>query len=213
MFVKSLLAALLAAIPVWGAEPLPGLRIQPVGGGSIFYVKNNAAQPLTGYLIELVDYPGSYYALWQDDLTAPIEPGMEKKVPVNNMIVGAAPDYVKIDAAIFADGSSAGVPEKVMMFLERRRAKLAIYRELEQRLQKAQAEGTAKDAVIADLKEWADSLEPKGKNRTSQAAVNAMASHDAVANAAAALGTHTVAEELAAVRMDELALAASKPAL
>jgi hypothetical protein len=213
MLAKSLLAALLAAIPVWAAEPLPGLRIEPMAGGSIFYVKNNATQPMTGYLIELVDYPGSYYALWQDDLASPIAPGAEKKVPVNNMIVGAAPDYVKIEAAIFADGSSAGVPEKVMMFVERRRAKLATYRELEQRLQKAQAAGTAKDVVIADLKEWADSLQPKSKNRTSQTAVNAMASHDAVANAAAGLETHSMAEELAVVRMDELVLAASKPAL
>ena len=50
--------------------PLPGLRIEPTGGGSIFYVKNNATVALTGYLIELVDYPGSSYSFWQDETIA-----------------------------------------------------------------------------------------------------------------------------------------------
>ena len=213
MLAKNVLAVLLAAIPLWAAEPLPGLRIEPMAGGSIFYVKNNASQPLTGYLVELVGYPGSYYALWQDDISAPIPPGAEKKIPVNNMIVGAAPDYVKIEAAIFADGSTAGVPEKVAMFIERRRAVLATYRELEQRLQQAYAATTSVDDVIADLKQWADTLQPKTKVRTSQAAVNAMASHQVVADAADALKTRSVPEELTVIRKDEQELATSKPSL
>ena len=38
------------------------------------------------------------------------------------------------------------------------------------RLEKAQAVGTAKAAVIADLKQWAGSMQPQGRpNRNSQA--------------------------------------------
>ncbi len=135
--------------------PLPVLRTEPTGGGSIFFVKNTGTQPLTAYLIELVNYPGSSYTLWQDEINAdPIAPGAEKRIPVTNMTVGAVPDYVKLQAALFADGSSAGVPERVAQFIARRRAILATTRELIQRLEKS-----------ADLKQWSESLQsaPKPK--------------------------------------------------
>jgi hypothetical protein len=103
------------------AAQLPDLRIEPTAGGSIFYVKNSSTQPLTGWLIELVDYPGSSFSLWQDDPAVPLAPGAEKRIPVTNMTVGAVPDYVKIQAAVYADGSTAGVPEKVTSLIERRR--------------------------------------------------------------------------------------------
>jgi len=35
--------------------------------------------------------------------------GGEKRIQVENMTVGAVPDYVKMQAAIYADGSTAGV--------------------------------------------------------------------------------------------------------
>ncbi|MGA3189973.1 MAG: hypothetical protein ABSF22_22940, partial [Bryobacteraceae bacterium] len=113
------------------AAQLPDLRTEPIGGGSVFFVKNTSAQPLTAYLIELVGYPGSSYSLWQDEISAePIPPGGEKRIQVTNMTAGAVPDYVKLTAAIFADGSTAGVPEKVTQFIDRRRAVLATTRDL-----------------------------------------------------------------------------------
>ncbi|HWF47277.1 MAG TPA: hypothetical protein VG168_09745, partial [Bryobacteraceae bacterium] len=87
-----------------GLDPLPQLRVEPTGGGSFFYVRNTASQPLTAFLIELVDYPGSSYSFWQDDVNAePIAPGTEQKIHVGNMTVGAVPDYVKMEAALYAD--------------------------------------------------------------------------------------------------------------
>ena len=98
-----------AALAVFAADaPLPDLRIEPTGGGSIFYVRNTAAQPLTAYLIELVDYPGSNYFYWQDDPADALPPDKTREIHVTNMTVGAVPDQVKLRAAIYADGSTAG---------------------------------------------------------------------------------------------------------
>ena len=37
----------------------------------------------TAFLIELVNYPGSTFSFWPDDVTAtPIPPGAEKRIPV-----------------------------------------------------------------------------------------------------------------------------------
>ena len=64
-------AVLLVALPAIATQmPLPGLRIEPTGGGSIFYIKNNSPEALSAYLIELVDYPGSSYSFWQDETIA-----------------------------------------------------------------------------------------------------------------------------------------------
>ena len=138
-------AALLLALPAVAAQmPLPELRTEPTAGGSIFSVKNNRPQPLSAYLIELVDYPGSYYSLWQDEAAAdPIAPG-EKRIQVTNMTVGAVPDYVKLQAALYAGGASAGVPEKIAQLLARRRVMIETIRQLIGRLEKAQAESTPK---------------------------------------------------------------------
>jgi hypothetical protein len=162
-----------------------------------------------------VNYPGSYYALWQDDVSAPIAPGGEKRIEVANMTVGAAPDYVKVTAAIYADGSSAGAPEKVAQFLERRKAVLATTRELENRLARAQAAGTAKDAIIADLKQWADELQPpdKGRGVRTQAAINQAASRAVILESASRLANHSLDVEIGFLHASELALATSRPAL
>ena len=79
------LAVLLVMGPVMAAElPLPDLRIEAVAGGSVFYVRNISAQPLTAFLIELVNYPGSTFSFWQDDIDAtPIPPGGERRIPVS----------------------------------------------------------------------------------------------------------------------------------
>jgi hypothetical protein len=115
MISRKLAVALVLAISAAAAEvPLPELRIEPTTGGSIFYIKNVSPAPLTAYLIELVNYPGSYYALWQDDLASePLAAGAERRLTVANMTVGAVPDYVKMRAALYADGTSAGIPKRV----------------------------------------------------------------------------------------------------
>jgi hypothetical protein len=205
-------AALLAVAAIAAEAPLPVLRIEPTTGGSIFFVKNTSAQPLTAYLIELVNYPGSSYSLWVEEITGqPLAPGAEKRIPVANMTVGAVPDYVKLQAALFADGSSSGVPEKVTQLTERRRFLLGTTRELITRLEKP---GTDKAALIADLKQWSESLQPAGKpKRESQLFINQSAARGLIGETVAALGTSPVEDALAHLRTSERALAASKPAL
>jgi hypothetical protein len=197
-------AAFLLAVSALAAPALlPELRIEPTGGGSIFYVKNTAAQPLTAYLIELVDYPGSSYSFVQDDVVSPIPPGGEKRIQVTNMTVGAVPDYVKMQAALYADGSSAGIPEKVTQLIERRRVWLAATRELIRRLEKGQ-----------DLKEWGDAMpKPAPGNPNSQAAIEYSAAKSLLSGTMAALKTKSPEEVLGNLRASERALAASKPAL
>src|SRR5438874_1696918 len=108
-------AFLMLSLPaIFAQAPLPDLRVEAAPGGSVLYVRNTHSQPLTAFLIELVGYPGSSYALWQDDLlTGPLAAGSEKRIPITSMTVGAVPEYVKMQAAIYADGASSGIPEKV----------------------------------------------------------------------------------------------------
>jgi len=214
MSYQLLLAGLLLAGSAAAAQ-VPELRIEPTGGGSIFFVRNASAQPLTAYLIELVDYPGSSYSLWQDDVAGePLPPGGEKRIPVSNMTLGAVPDYVKMRAALYADGTSAGLPEKIDQLLARRRAVLVVTKELIARLEKALAAGTVKAAVAADLKQWADSMQPAGKgNRNTTAAISQAAALSVVLENAARLDARPLEEVLAALRASRSALAASKPAL
>jgi hypothetical protein len=203
-------AVLLVALPAIAAEiPLPELRIEPTAGGSVFYIKNNSTQPLVSYLIELVDYPGSSYSLWQDETVAePIPPKGEKRIQVANMTVGAVPDYVKMRAALYAGGTSAGIPEKVAQLLDRRRVTLETTRQLIARIEKAQTGGTPKSAVVADLKQWADTLQPAGKgNRNSPAAINQAAARSVIAATAARLDAQSLPESLAVLRAWERALA------
>ncbi len=207
MGLKSPVAAMLAVGCALAAGPLPELRTEPVNGGSVFHVKNTGSQPVTAFLIELVNYPGSYYAMWQDEAASPlIAPGEDKRIPVTNMTVGAVPDYVKLRAAIFADGSTAGVPEKVTQLIERRKHVLAITRELIARI--------GKGAKPADLKQWSDSLQPARRaDPTAQATINQNAARGAINDAASWLDSHSPEETLAKLRSTENALAASKPPL
>jgi hypothetical protein len=168
---------------------------------------------LTGYLIELVDYPGSSYSFWQDETVAePIAPQAEKRIQITNMTVGAVPDYVKVQAAVYAGGATAGIPEKVTQLLDRRRTVLDITRQLIARMEKAKAEGRPTSALIGDLKQWADTMQPQGKvNRNSPAAINQAAAGMAIGMAVAQLGTQSQEETLALLRAWERALAASTP--
>lgn len=215
MSLKVLATVLLVTLAAAAAPaPVPELRIEATDGGSIFYVRNVSSQPLTAYLIELVNYPGSSYSLWRDEAAEPIPPGGEKRIPVANMTVGAAPEYVKMQAALYADGTWSGIPEKAAQIVQRRRFVLETTRELIRRLDKAQSAGTAKAALIAELKEWSDSLPPAGKpNRNSQDAINQSAGRALIADTVAALESRSPGETLTGLRASETALAASKPAL
>ena len=207
-------AALLLALPAVAAQmPLPELRTEPTAGGSIFYIKNNSPEPLSAYLIELVDYPGSSYSLWQDETVAePIPPHGEKRIQVANMTVGAVPDYVKLQAALYAGGGSAGVPEKIAQLLDRRRVMIETVRQLIGRLEKAQAESTPKSEVVAALKQWADTLQPQGKaNRTTPAAVNQAAARSLIANTGASLDAHSLPEALTILRTWDRQLTPNTP--
>ena len=198
---------MLAIAPAVAQTPLPALRIEPTDGGSIFYIKNPATQPLTAYLIELVNYPGSSYALWQDDIAGePIAPGGERRTPISNMTVGAVPDYVKMQAAIYADGSTAGIPEKVTQLIGRRRAVLAATREAIQRLEKGQ--------TVADLRQWSEGMPPISRaQRNSQAAIDQGAAKGVITETAGKINSSGTEGALAWLRAREKALAASKPAL
>lgn len=194
--------------------PLPELRVEATDGGSLFEVRNLSSQPLTAYLIELVNYPGSSYSLWRDEAAEPIPAGGQRRIPVVNMTVGAAPEYVKLQAALYADGSTAGNPEKAAQLIERRRFVLEITREAIRRMEKAKSAATARDALIAELKGWADALPPAGKvSRNSQAAINQAAGRALIGELAAGLASHSIGEALAGLRASERALGASKPVL
>ena len=213
MLSQKIAAALL--IPLWAASaqtPLPELRTEPIGGGSIFHVRNVASQPLNGFLIELVNYPGSSYSFWQDDVShAPLAPGGEQSIQVTNMTVGAVPEYVKIQAALYADGASSGIPEKVTQLIERRRFSLETVRALIDRLEKAQSANTPKASVVADLKQWASSMQPPGKvKRASQAAINQAAARNLIADAGASLDAHSLEETLAGLHTSERRATANK---
>lgn len=216
MSVKAAAAVLVFALSAADADmTLPELRIEPTDGGSMFYVRNPSSQPLTAYLIELVDYPGSSYSFWEDDTGGePIPAGGEKRINVTNMTVGAVPEYVKMRAAVCADGSTSGLPDKVSQLIERRRFTLETTRELIRRIDKAQAAATTKPNLIADLKQWSDSVQPAGKvDRTSQAAINQAAARRLISATATRLETQSLDDAMNVLRASERAFVASKPPL
>lgn len=200
-------AALLALSSATAQTALPELKIEAIDAGSAFVVRNGASQPLTAYLIELVDYPGSFYALYVDNSASVLlEPGKEVRFPITNMTVGAAPEYVKMQAALYQDGSSAGAPAKVAQLVERRRHVLAITRELISRLEKKQ--------TAADLKQWAASIpDPTRATRATQAAANNLAAKALIGDTASQLEREPPATALATLRKSEASLAASRPSL
>jgi hypothetical protein len=181
--------ALVIAVCACAQTPLPELRIEAVAAGSVLYVRNASKQPLTAFLIELVGYPGSSYAYWFDDPAEPVAAGGEKRIPVTNMLVGAAPDYVKMQGAIYADGMAAGTPQKVEQLLARRKIVLDTTREIIGRLEHG--------ASAADLKQWAGGVKPPARS--------------VIEGAAAKVERQPVADVLEKLRGTERALREAKP--
>ena len=214
MSLKTFAVTLVLALSATAAE-LPGLRIEATVGASIFHIKNVSPQPLTAYLVELVGYPGSSFTLVQDEITAePIPAGGEKNVRVTDMTVGAAPEYVKVQAALYADGSSGGSPEKVAQLVDHRRLILQTIRELIGRLEKARSAGTPKATVMADLKQWSGTMQPPTRReRTSPAGINQAAARRLIEDTAALLDAKSPDEVLTSLHASERSLASSRPAL
>jgi hypothetical protein len=204
---------LILAVSASAAEvPLPQLRIEPSGGGSIIHIRNVYSQPLSAFLLELVDYPGSSFSYSQDSVpSGGIPAGVEKTFPVSNMTIAAAPDYVKVQAALYEDGASSGIPEKIAQLIGRRTSTLETIREVIHRIEKAQSSGTSKASLIAELTVWAgaESLQAVKKDQL----MNQGAARSVINDALRRLEQHSMEDTLAALHREERALAASKPAL
>ena len=189
------------ALACFGQVPWPDLHTDAVDAGSVFRVKNNHSAPLVAYSIELVGYPGSFYTFIVDEMNGqPVKPGEERASRVQNMTVGAVPDYVKLTAALYGDGSSAGEPAKVAALVERRKAMLEAVRGVIERITAAKD----KRVLIAELNAWADTIVPPGKATRNS---NQNGARALVADAAAALETLSLEGELAQLNKLEMALA------
>jgi hypothetical protein len=194
-------------------SPLPELKVEATDGGSVLFIRNVAAQPLTAYLIELVGYPGSSYTLYQEDIRGqPLASGGKRRIPVTSMTVGAAPEYVKMQAAIYADGSSAGTPAKISQLIGLRRTTLQTTRELIARID--QGKRADKGALVADLRAWAESIPaPTKRDRGTPAAITRSTTRELISDTAAQLEKSSAAEVLVTLTASERALASSKPPL
>ncbi len=215
-FRKKCAPVLLLALSTFARAqpPLPELGVEPISGGTVFTVKNIGSQPLTACLLELVGYPGSSFVLIEDDITSPVAPGVEKHIPSTNMIPGAAPTYMKLQAAIYLDGSSSGDPQKVAQIIEHRRLMLEATRDAIHRLETAKSASTPKDAVIADLKQWDASIaEPVHKYRFRPKELNQTDTKALITDIEAKVEAHSIDDALSGLRSSEQAMAASKPAL
>jgi hypothetical protein len=195
--------------------PMPQLRVEAEASGSIFNVKNVYSQPLAGLLIELVDFPSETYAFTRDELGAgAIAAGTEKQIKVANPTPGTAPDHVKVTAAVYADGETAGAPEKVKHILDLRRGRLENTREIIARIEKDQKDGKDKDAIVADLRQWATTIvppPPPGMQPITEPAKTVK--RNMIALAASNIGKLSIEAELATLKKTESELAASKPSL
>jgi hypothetical protein len=196
-----------------GQTSLPELKVEATDGGSALRIRNGAAQPLTACLIELVGYPGSSYAFYQEGVGGrTIALGAEERIAITNMTVGAAPEYVKMQAALYGDGTSAGSPEKVAQLIGLRKTTLGTTRELIARIEKSKGGGKA--ALVEGLRQWADSIpQPAKRERGTPAAVARSAERDLITATAERLDRSAVGEVLAGLAVSERALAASKPGL
>jgi len=111
----------------------------------------------------------------------------------------------KVRAALYADGSTAGVPEKIAQLKDRRRTMLETVRQVIARIESVQ-DDAAKAGLPAGLRRWADTFVPQGKNRNTPAAMNQAAAYGIVVGAAQRIERQSFADTLALLRGWETAL-------
>jgi hypothetical protein len=144
-------------------SPAPTLRIERTAAGPVTYIHNPGAQPLTAVLLTTDNHPGGDLLFWQDEIREPIPPGADKQIELSNLPAGVTADRVKVQAGLYADGSSTGDPamvgQSIGQLLQRRGLLLDTARELLRRIEQAQKANTPKATLIGDLKVWADSLQ------------------------------------------------------
>ena len=135
------------AWPEFAADvPLPAFRIEVDGDGCRAYIRNVHSSPLSAYWLEQVGYPGTRWRSWSDALVGrsdamgagALAPGIEKNFWFKNQTVCSSPDYVKMLAAVYEDGTSAGSAEKVKHVIDTRRQKLIDTRAALAELQKTE---------------------------------------------------------------------------
>jgi hypothetical protein len=215
--LKTCAATLLLALSAAAAE-LPEMRVEPSTGGSTWHIKNASPEPITAYLCEYVGYPGNFFARLEDiPFSEPIPPGVESALATEELMAAIQPKYLKLQAVLWADGTSAGAPEKVTELIEHRRALLGTTRELIGRLEKAQSAKTPKATLIADLKQWSGTIQPPAKHeryyKFTGPGLNQTDSKRLIDGAATRLGANSLDEVLTGLRATERSLASSKPAL
>jgi hypothetical protein len=216
-------ATLLLAIPVFplhalAAEaPAPALQIQAdeAAGASIIHIKNTYSQPLAAVFIETLDSPDGSYSFTRDELgPGAIAPGTEKVIKVANPLPGASPNLTKVSAAIYEDGSTFGPPEKLKHVLDLRRARLSNTREIIQRIEADQKGGKDKDAIVADLRQWATTIVPPPPPDMQPITDPAKTvKRNMVVVAAGQVGRSGIEAELSSLKKTESELASSKPGL
>jgi hypothetical protein len=135
--------------------PLPALRVEAMPAGSILHIRNAHTAPLSAFLVRMVDYPGGRFEYFHDNVHGEaIAPGTERHFEVRSMLAGVAPDYLKLQAAIYADGSTAGGAGEVAELIASRRERLRAFREAIQLLDAAKRKGQSAEQVIAELEKW-----------------------------------------------------------
>jgi hypothetical protein len=211
-------ATLLLAIPAFAVDaPVPGLQVEAdaANGASVFHVKNNYSQPLAALFIEVVDSPEGTYSFTRDELgPGAIAAGTEKVIKVANPLPGSVPDHVKVTAAIYQDGATFGTPEKLKHILDLRRDRLSNTREIIQRIEADQKAGKDKDAIVADLRQWATTIVPPPPPDMQPITDPAKTvKRNMVVVAAGQVGTRGIDAELTSLKKTESELTSSKPGL
>lgn len=192
-------AILTGLIAVMATTPCPEVKAEPVDDGSLIRIRHNQPHPLTAFLLEIVDYPGNRFSHMQDDLFRPTTAaGEEGRIVVASLMPGTVPDYLKVTAAIYANGDTCGPADKVKLIIDARRQNLQLNRELISSIEKARDARKSAQEIAAELTERARSESP---------AFSGVMTH-----VAEELKRRSVDEVLGVLRIVEQTLAASKPA-
>lgn len=180
--------------------PCPEVKAEPVENGSLIRLQHNEKQPLTAFLIEVVDYPGNRFVYMKDELFGQaVAAGNERRIVVSNLMPGTVPDYLKVTAAVYADGSTCGTAEKVRVIVDARRQNRQLNHEIISRIRKARSAGNSTESLTAELADWARSASP--------------ASGAVITHVVEQLKRRSIDDVLTALETVGQVLAASKPRL